>query len=375
MSNTFNTNLRDAQGTFASRVRVQDFNFSRYQEYEQRCSIKTEQFFSGNKQLLVYRRMRGDGIFYDACKNFKDSLEIQLGVLQKSMGYKADIANFLEPWYGIGYIASCFGGNYIWTPNQAPAVEPLFSSVSELLQADYVPIHKSPIGQEILHMIEYFLDQTQGKLPVSFSDVQAPVNMLSYLVPMSALCMEVYDNIDHVKQAAKLVNSLLVEFLEIQRDLIGDCLVKPGHGFASSRKFEGVGESADNVIMFSSEHYTEIFQPCHEILGKAFGGTAFHSCGSWQHKLDMVKGFKRIICVDAAFSPQTDPDPSDPAVFIKTLQGSHVILNARCVGGYDDIIPYFEKLVGHGVKVIATTYCSTPEVQKRVYNRLHKLIK
>ncbi len=41
----------------------------------------------------------------------KKSLEWQLGALKKSMEYKADIPNFLEPWYGIGTIALHLHGN------------------------------------------------------------------------------------------------------------------------------------------------------------------------------------------------------------------------------------------------------------------------
>ena len=76
--------------------------------------------------ILVYRRVRADGVFYDKCRDWKESLELQLGALQKSLEYQADIANFLEPWYGIGYIAGCFGGEYEFLEGQAPAVRPCF---------------------------------------------------------------------------------------------------------------------------------------------------------------------------------------------------------------------------------------------------------
>ncbi len=102
--------------------------------------------------MLVYRRVRGEGVFYDMCREHKDSLELQLGALKKSMEYKADLANFLEPWYGIGYIASVFGGEYIWEPGQAPAVDPLFESAEDILKADYVPIHKSPVVRLFLNV-------------------------------------------------------------------------------------------------------------------------------------------------------------------------------------------------------------------------------
>ena len=35
--------------------------------------------------------------------------QAESGVLQKSMGFKADVPNFLMPWYGVGTVADAFG--------------------------------------------------------------------------------------------------------------------------------------------------------------------------------------------------------------------------------------------------------------------------
>lgn len=77
-------------------------------------------------------------------------------------------------------------------------------------------------------MTEYFMDRTKGKLPVSLTDVQSPINMLSYLLPITDLFMEVYDDPDGVKEAAMLSAKLLAEFLNKQKAIIGDALASPG---------------------------------------------------------------------------------------------------------------------------------------------------
>ncbi len=370
----FDIAKRDSQYTPADKIEPENFDLERYKAYNSELQKRSKAFIEKEKNLLVYRRMRADGVYYHKCREHAESLALQLGVLDKSLKYKADLANFLEPWYGIGYIASSFGGNYIWYENQAPAVEPLFSSVDELNAADPVPIQKSKIGKMILERIEYFLDKTKGCIPLSFSDIQAPVNMLSYLIPMNNLCLEVIDNIEGVKKAALLVNELLIDFLKIQRKLIGDALCMPGHGFPSSRLFSGAGESTDNVIMFSDSHYKEIFQAEHERLGDEFGGVVFHSCGNWAHKAEMVKNFRNIIMVDGAFSPATDPDPNDPEDFSRIYLNSGIIVNARCVGSSHEVLPYFEKLIKPGMRVIATTYCQDPDDQAVLYDELHSLL-
>ncbi len=369
----FDITLADSQATPAQRIEPEDFDFGRYHDYESGLLQGNMKFFEADSGIQVYRRMRGEGVYYDKCREHADSLALQLGVLEKSMGYKADIANFLEPWYGIGYIASAFGGEYIWEEGQAPAVEPMFETAEDILNADYVPIHQSPVGRVILERIEYFLEKTGGQIPISYSDVQAPVNMFSYLMSMSDFCMDLIDEPETVEKAAGLLGDLLIEFLQKQRELLGDVLAKPGHGFASSRCFAGVGESTDNVVMFSQEQYSSVFKSIHERLGDEFGGVVFHSCGDWSNKLEMVTGFRNILTVDGAFSPQTDPICNPPAKFRELLSGTGIILNARCVGDSDTVLPYFKELIGKDMKVIAVTYCQDPADQEKLYEQLHSL--
>lgn len=225
---TFQYNRRDSQGTRVSPVSCEGFDFSGYREYEASLEERQKEFLEADSGILVYRRVRADGVFYDKCRDKKESLELQLGALQKSLEFQADIANFLEPWYGIGYIAGCFGGNYEFPENQAPVVKPMFHKASQLLNAECKPIEETVIGRHILEMTEYFMDKTRGMVPVSMTDVQSPINMLSYLLPVTDLFMEVYDEPDQVREAAMRVAELLSAFLEKQRAIIGDALASPG---------------------------------------------------------------------------------------------------------------------------------------------------
>lgn len=373
MASAFNTDLRDSQATVTPPIAPEKFDLEAYADYEARLLESNRRFQQADSGLLVYRRFRADGVFYDACRDREASLALQLGALQASMDYKADIANFLEPWYGIGYIASCFGADYIWQDGQAPSVEHKFETCEDILAADVTPLDQTPIGRHMLEMIEYFLDKTKGKLPISFTDIQSPLNMMSYLMPITDMFMEMLDEPENTQKVAALITDLLIDFLKKQQALLGDCLARPGHGFASSRAFTGAGESDDNALMISDDDYTEIFQPLDEKIGAAFGGTVFHSCGNWGGKIDMVKGIGGIVTADGAFSAQTDPSPNDPALFGEQFAGSGIVVNARAVGDADEAYDAFSKLWKPNQKLICVTYCGTPEEQAKLYDRLHAM--
>lgn len=369
----FDTSLRDSQSTSVSPLAPERFDLEAYGDYEAALLPGNRAFWEAQSGLLVYRRFRADGVFFDKCRDYKESLALQLGALKASMPYKSDVANFLEPWYGIGYIASAFGADYRWIPNQAPDMEPLFKSCAELLAQEPKPLAETAIGKHILEMTEYFLDKTKGRVPVSLTDIQSPLNMVSYLMPVTDLFMEFLFDPEGLKKAARLVTELLMDFLKVQRGLIGDALALPGHGFASSREFKGIGASDDISLMVSAEDYEDIFMPLDQELGDLFGGFVYHSCGNWAAKIDMLGRYSNILGADGAFGPETDPAPNDPALFGERFVGKGIYLNARAVGNPDDAFDVFQKLWRPDQKLIAVTYCATPDEQAALYDRLHAM--
>ena len=370
---SFNYNIDDSQGTAVEPISIKEFDIERYYEYELSLREKCRSFWNGDKGVAVYRRFRVPRVFASDCKDMKTSLELQLGALEKSMKYRADIPNFLEPWYGIGTIASAFGLDYIWHEGQAPATRPPFDSIEEALKYDYLPVEETEIGRYTIDMIEFFLEKTRGKIPVSFTDTQSPLNIASCLMPMDKLFLEMYDNPEGYKKLLSVITGLLIDFTGKQQKLIGDALVYPGHGFASSREFQGIGISDDNALMVSDDFFERFEIPFREKIGSVFGGCIFHSCGNWSKKISVIKKISNLIMVDGAFSEETDPDPNVAEPFAEQFVDTGIIVNARIVGDIQTITETVKKLWKPGIKLIVVTYCKSPAEQEEVYKRIHEI--
>lgn len=184
MAKKFNTELADSRATDVVPVTAGDFNFEVYEACARELNQTCADFRQKESGVLVYRRMRVADCFSFGCRDMKHSLELQLGALEKSMLFKADVPNFLEPWYGIGTVVSAFGAEYIWSTGNAPALKPGFLSLDEVLAYEPVEVAKTPIGRHTLEMIDYFMNETKGRLPVSFTDTQSPLNMVGHLYPL-----------------------------------------------------------------------------------------------------------------------------------------------------------------------------------------------
>ncbi|MBN1133054.1 MAG: hypothetical protein JXR52_13035 [Bacteroidales bacterium] len=371
----FPTGLADSQATPVKPLRPRAFDISAYADYEAKLLDGFEDFRKCGSGVMVYRRMRVAEVFSYGSKEMQKSLEWQLGALKRSMDYKADLPNFLEPWYGIGTVASAFGRNYVWHPGQAPAVTGKFTSTKEALEHGYIPVNETSIGRHTISMIEYFLEQTGGRIPLSFCDMQSPLNIAENIVDVNGFMMDLLIDPDSVRTLFDILSDLMIDFNRVQQELIGDALVYPGHGFASSRLFEGLGMSDDLIVMLPDDTYTGLASPFFEKASAPFGGAAFHSCGNWSRKIPAVKNIEGLRMVDGAFSLATDPDPNPTEPFAEGFADTGIILNARIVGGLDVIAEKVGKLWKPGMKLIVVTYCQTPEEQEQAYHLIHEICK
>ncbi len=371
---SFDTSKSDAQATVVESVKVADFCFDTYCEYEKMLSEKCSYFMKVPSDVLVYRRMRVAEVFSYGCRDMKQSLEWQLGALKKSMDYKADVPNFLEPWYGIGTVASAYDIDYIWNPGQAPATHAKFETIDEALEYQAKPIKDTEVGRHTLHMIEYFLEQTKGLLPMSFSDIQSPFNNATNIVNTSNFLISMILEPEKVLKFLDRLAELAIDFYSEQKELIGDALVKPGHGFASSRLFDGFGMSDDNIVMVDSESYLNYVLPSFEKVGKAFGGPVLHSCGNYSDKTGLFSEINELKMVDAAFTSETDPSPNPAEPFKTALTNSRIILNARMVGDPETLQKIFSDLWNNQMKIIVVTYSQTPKEQQQVYDLIHRIM-
>ena len=373
MKKKFDPSKNDAQATVVEPVKASEFCFDTYQEYTHKLNTRCKEFILGRSGILVYRRMRVAEVFSFGCRDMKQSLEWQLGALQKSMDYEADVPNFLEPWYGIGAAASSFGIGYLWNPGQAPATKPAFQTIDDAFACDIKPIKDTETGKHSLQMIEYFLSMTKGRLPISMGDIQSPFNNATSIMDTTNFLISTILEPEKVLKFLDLLAGLEIDFYKEQKKLIGGALAKPGHGFASSRVFEGFGMSDDNIVMVDDESYLKCIMPSFMRLGGVFGGPVHHSCGNFSDKVAMLKKNGGLIMIDAAFTAETDPNPNPTEPFREFLENSGIVLNARMVGDPDTVSRTAGELWTPGMKLIVVTYSKSPEDQKKVYSLVHKI--
>jgi Uroporphyrinogen decarboxylase (URO-D) len=373
MAKQFDIQSADAQATEVLPVKTEDFDFEKSEAYTAGLNLTCAAFRQQKSGVVVYRRMRVAACFSYGCRDMRRSLELQLGALEQSMRFKADVPNFLEPWYGIGTVASAFGGDYEWYKENAPVLKTRFHSLDEVLACQPQEIALTNIGRHTLEMIGYFMEQTKGRLPISLTDTQSPLNMAGHLLPLDQFFLDMLTEPEKVLRFFDLLADLSIRFNREQIMLIGSSLASPGHGFASSTAWSGFGMSDDNAIMISPVQYLELAVPSVEKICTPLGGPAFHSCGDWSGWIDSVLKIKGLRMADGAFSPQTDPGSTNNLEAFHRFANTGIVLNARIVGDVETLEEQVSRLWVPGMKLVVVTYCKTPEEQGKVYHLIHEL--
>lgn len=368
----FDVSLSDSQASKVRPVSPREFDFEAYEAHEASRYERCREFRDAEEGVLVHRRVRVFEVFNHGCGDMRGSLEWQLGGLTQSLAFDNDVPNFLEPWYGIGTIASAYGFNYEWPEGQAPVGRTIFNSAEEALTAEPMPVRETAIGKHTLSMLDYFLDATEGRLPMSLTDVQSPFNVACHLIEMEGFFMDIMMNPDVVRALLNRIADLMIEFTHDQLQRLGDRVVWPGHGFASSSLFQGMGMSDDNSLMVFPDHYLAVAGEADARVGAPFGGPVFHSCGDWSHRVDAIKQIQGLRAVDGAFTKATDPSPNDPAVFGEAFAGTGIVVNARMVGSADAVADCVRRLWRPALKLIVVTYCETPSEQAEAYRRIYE---
>jgi hypothetical protein len=370
---TFDYRSADAQAMPVEPLEPDAFDLERYADAALAAEARYAAFLARSEGIAVWQRVRPGAVFRDACRDMQMSLRLQLGALAASLAYATDAPAYLEPWYGIGTTASSFGGDYEWPEGQAPAVRPMYRALAEMPPPAPRPQDAVPILRYTLQTIEYFLEVTRGRVPLSWSDLQSPLNVATELVDTSAFFLGMVEQPERVAEMLSAIADELIRFTRYQTDLIGPALARPGHGFASARAGRGIGLSTDNLVMISPRLFERACVPVHQRIGEAFDGLGLHSCGNWARWLPAVRKIGSLLMVDAAFSPQTDPDPNEPEAFRDALAGTGIIVQARVVGDPDQVLDVARRLWAPGMRLIVVTYVQDPAAQRRLYAALHDL--
>lgn len=219
--------------------------------------------------------------YYDALHTPEQRLRASLDEFTIRGAFDDDFIPTLFPGCRASTIPGMFGALETIVDDDV-SCERVIRDVADIAQLPEPDILPGSVAQGWLDMQRYFLDETEGRLPIHVADMQGPADVCGKLWGYDAFFVAAYTDPDAFHELMHKVTDAFILLWERQRRLLGDHFV-PTHLWAWSWAPPDIGAalSADSLVMISDDFYREFYQPHFERIGAAFGGLSIHSCGQF----------------------------------------------------------------------------------------------
>ena len=214
-------------------------------------------------------------------------LRAQLQEIEAQLAQGGDYVPGLCPMLGVIGIPSAFGGEVVWWEDDLPAVKPCIGS--DPMQVYDLPrpsITDGVLGR-ILDYTRYFLEQTEGRIPIRVTDTQGPLDSAALIFGHNTFLTAMMSHPKEVHHVLQMVTDLTIEYIEAYRAVV----YQYGAEFVPSINYPwmpdgfGIQVAHDECVMISPAMHDEFAVPYLNQMSDAFGGLFVHSCGKWAHQV------------------------------------------------------------------------------------------
>ncbi len=345
----------------------------RYQAVRAERGRRANAFLNGQRPFLIFQTPNANvwGDVRSAEQCFYENLTAVATFLE----VPSDHLPILEPWFGTGVYANMYGCPYVWRDGEAPAVRYRYHSIAEVRNLKRPRWEDGEIAQLVLETIRYFKSKTGDAIPIVWTDTQSASDTATLVLDAAEVFASCLLEPETVARFMGDINRLIIEFSQVQADLIGDALVMPGHIMLSNAGLTGMSVSDDNLAVASPNVNRRFNLALDEEIGRAMGGVAIHSCGVWTHLMPMLRDVvPSCVAIDCAIDSTVDPCPNKPEEVRDALAGSSFAVHVRMTGETDAMLDCVRRVFHPRLKLIVHPAFVDLPTAERNYHELESLL-
>lgn len=240
-----------------------------------------------------------DDRLYETGYDFEQYLYYQLYQIQERAVLNDDYIPSFFPGLRQSAIPSAFGANeekqgeHFWS-------RPIIKKPQDVYKLEEPNFNKkgSPAWR-ILENIKYCRKMTRGNLPIHMSDMQGPMACASTLWDINDYLIAMYSSPDEVHHLHKTLTKAFIEFIDLQVEASeGDFIPIHAMPFAWMPKEKGISLSNDLLAMVTPKQLEEFSNPYDNQISSYYKGILVHSCGKFNHNLDVLKKVNNLRAVN-----------------------------------------------------------------------------
>jgi hypothetical protein len=196
-------------------------------------------------------------------------------------------------------IPNMFGAECIKNGEETTSTK-LISSYDDISRLPEPRIEKGSIAQKWLDTEAYFLDETEGRIPIHVIDMQGPFDACSHIWNYDGLFICGYEEPDLLHLLLSKMTNAFILLWNAQKKLLGDAFVGTHLGaWDYVPQNNGASMSVDSLVMPSPAFYDEFYKPQLECVGKTLNGLTIHSCGKFPAVIPNINNTSGIKAIHA----------------------------------------------------------------------------
>ncbi len=198
-----------------------------------------------------------------------------------------------------------------------------------------------------LHMEEFVLEATGGRLAVHPTDMQGPADACGKMFGYEALLACAYEEPERYHRLMSHVTEAFIGYWEAQRRLCGTHFVGT-HLWAWNwvPADAGASVSVDSVVMVSPTFYQEFYQPYLQRIGEVCGGIAVHSCGDFSRVIP-------VLCATPTMKALNAGEMSPLAMHDAGVDGNTIMIAST---GYEALPEVLQRMRTHHLRMDLNIY-------------------
>ena len=278
-----------------------------------------------------------------------DDLDFQVEKMmrftERVLTLPGDMIPIFWPDYGTVALASTFGGELRREGDGANIwIKPVLVSLDEVKNLE----PPNPISGLVLKEFEAcrkWRDVAGGTIPVSFPDIQGPVNIASMLIDTTELICGMYEKPEAVHRLLRLCTDVIISVVEAYRKEFGELLAPITWPHVWFPQRYGITLTQDSIPILSPKLYREFELPLVREISERLGGVYIHCCGEFEHVLEEVKEIPNLRGVDHAY-------PMSHADKILSALGTDITITSGVASRGDPEFPSYDLYLEHLLSVL-----------------------
>ncbi len=297
--------------------------------------------------------------YYDAGEPPEDRLQATLDDIIARKDVIDDFIPSLFTGCKQSTMPSLFGAKEI-VVNGDFSAEKIIRSTADFRNLPDPEIRAGTPALEWIEMQKYFLEATDGALPIHITDSQGPLDIAGSMAGYEQILLLAYTDEDLYFSFMDKLADAFIMYWDKQKELIGDLFIGThlgAHEYVPPSF--GCALSADSLVMLSEDFYVSFYEPIIKKISDTFGGLCIHACGNWANLIKRISDAEFISGIHTG--EMTTKETFDAGFNIKTVLSDETL--------HADIKEHFALTRDHAIRTTSIFQGKAPDGYTfRAYN-------